>query len=376
MKGKPIDEVVFDHMFPRPKAGEPQTFQALLQRNLIPEVRQETHSFYGHLDTQEAKYPGLDYAHPTHRMRLSRWPWHRRLFRAFDALRLTNSEIANLTKWEGTKWAKEKYEKEQGVVIRDTTADGFPDVDEPPSWRRSPSGSVSPPRYRFNSPATTTTSATSASRSGVNTPTSSTVAPVRREPVRDDEAERSDEEDVDEVQEDQEEEDEEEVESVGVQLNERLRTQAARRDAGDASAVLDEEWEQWLKTAIESGELAVITEQMTDQILRGRSSSPLPAALIPQGMLDLARGGQWSDIPEFLQPMLREVVRGESPLTSPGGADATQGDDQSSTPRSLRRQLTATSPRMRSAPWPPRRSYNALRPTTVVGGRAAQAPGA
>lgn len=370
MKGKPIDEVVFDHLFPRPKPGEPQNFQALLQRNLIPEVRQETHSFYGHLDTQEAKYPGLDYSHPTHRMRLSRWPWHRRLFRAFDSLRLTSSEIANLTKWEGTKWAKEKYEKEQGVIIRDTTADGFPDVDEPAPWRRSPQparSTVSPPRYHISSQVRDDTP------TRTTRPTAATTT-AREDPEAEDEAEES--EDEREIEDDEEED--EEIESVGLRLNERLRTQAARRNAGDTSAVLDEEWEQWLKTAIESGELAVITEHMTDQILRGGSSSPLPAALIPQGMLDLARGGQWSDIPEFLQPMLREVVRGESPPASGVQADVTQDNQTSSAtaPRSARRQLTATSPRLSGLAFPQRQSYTALRPQTVVAPRPAEAPGA
>jgi len=206
MKGKPIDEVVFDHLFPRPKPGEPQNFQALLQRNLIPEVRQETHSFYGHLDTQEAKYPGLDYSHPTHRMRLSRWPWHRRLFRAFDSLRLTRSEIATLTKREGTKWAKEKYEKEQGVIIRDTTADGFPDVDEPAPWRRSPQparSTVSPPRYHTSSQVRDDTP------TRTTRPTAATTT-AREDPEAEDEAEES--EDEREMEDDEEEEEEEEGE--------------------------------------------------------------------------------------------------------------------------------------------------------------------
>jgi hypothetical protein len=31
-----------------------------------------------------------------------------------------------LTKWEGTRWAKERFEREQGIVIRDTTSVSFP----------------------------------------------------------------------------------------------------------------------------------------------------------------------------------------------------------------------------------------------------------
>ncbi|EGZ77266.1 hypothetical protein NEUTE2DRAFT_146834 [Neurospora tetrasperma FGSC 2509] len=131
MKQPPIEELVYGYMFPKARPSDPPNFSVFLQRHLIYEVRQEVHSYYGHIDTQEAKYPGLDYNHPIHRIRLSRWTWHRRLFRAFDALRLTEWEIANLTKWEGTRWAKEKYEEEQGITIRDTTADGFPDLTYP-----------------------------------------------------------------------------------------------------------------------------------------------------------------------------------------------------------------------------------------------------
>ncbi|KAL0474593.1 hypothetical protein QR685DRAFT_567515 [Neurospora intermedia] len=131
MKQPPIEELVYGYMFPKARPSDPPNFSVFLQRHLIYEVRQEVHSYYGHIDTQEAKYPGLDYNHPIHRIRLSRWTWHRRLFRAFDALRLTEWEIANLTKWEGTRWAKEKYEEEQGIIIRDTTADGFPDLTYP-----------------------------------------------------------------------------------------------------------------------------------------------------------------------------------------------------------------------------------------------------
>ncbi|KAL7939681.1 hypothetical protein V8C35DRAFT_287350 [Trichoderma chlorosporum] len=270
MKGQPIDQLVYEHMFPRPKTFDPQDFQALLQRSLIPEVRQETHAFYGHLETQEAKYPGLDYTHHTHRIRLSRWQWHRRLFRAFDSLGLTHAEISALTKWEGTKWAKEKFEKEQGIVIRDTAADGFPDWTEP----ERPSAQGRSVR--------------------INTIDISSL---------------DDDENMDA------EESDEELASVGVPLNERLRAQAARREAGDTSVVLDEEWEQWLKNAIESGELALLTERMTDEMLgQARSSSSTATSLLPDGMLLLARAGQWSEIPEFLQPLLRRTIDNENSL--------------------------------------------------------------
>lgn len=123
MKGRPIDQLVYEYMFLKPKPGDPQSFHDLLLRQLLPEVRSETFCFYGSLDTAEARYLGLDYSYPPHRMRLSRFTWHERLFRAFDILKLTPSEIAELAKWEGTRWAKEKYELEEGISIRDTTGD-------------------------------------------------------------------------------------------------------------------------------------------------------------------------------------------------------------------------------------------------------------
>ena len=44
---------------------------------------------------------------------------------AFEDLRLTRGEIHSLCHWEGTKWAKEKYERDHNVVIRNTTWDGI-----------------------------------------------------------------------------------------------------------------------------------------------------------------------------------------------------------------------------------------------------------
>ncbi|KAF4989168.1 hypothetical protein FDECE_14792 [Fusarium decemcellulare] len=311
MKGRPVDQLVYEYMFPRPKSNDPQNFHALLQRSLIPEVRQETHAFYGHLETQEAKYPGLDYTHTTHRIRLSRWPWHRRLFRAFDGLRLTNAEIAGLTKWEGTKWAKEKYEKEQGYTIHDTTADGFPDwadIENLPRASRSQSAEVG---YVG----------------------------------------------LDDLDNEMDVESDDELESVGVELNERLRDRVARREAGDTSAVLDEEWEQWLKNAIETGELSTY---LSDQIFRGSdSSSIVPAALFPPGLLSTARAGHWDEIPESLHPMLRRTLESEDPnrgILQAREATSTRSPTPAS---SLRRHLVGNAPRIR-IPWP-RRTYSDLR---------------
>ncbi|CAM1504725.1 Fc.00g023160.m01.CDS01 [Cosmosporella sp. VM-42] len=268
---KTVDQMVYEAIQAQCKKSDSErtdlsTFATFLQRHLIPEVRQETHAFYGHLDTQEAKYPGLDYTHPTHRIRLSRWRWHRKLFRAFDSLRLTDHEISSLTHWEGTKWAKEKYEKEQGIKIRDTTADGFPDAADIPDWYP--------------------TKASSSHRTaGVST-------------FADHDSESRDSMEI---------ESEDELESVGLELNERLRAQAARREAGDTDAVLDEEWEQWLKTVIESGQLASLTEEIFRE---GNEERP---PILPAGMRLAALAGNWSEIPEVLHPMLRRTLDTETP---------------------------------------------------------------
>ncbi|KFA60199.1 hypothetical protein S40285_07563 [Stachybotrys chlorohalonatus IBT 40285] len=284
MKGRPVDQLVYEYMYPKPKPTDPNNFQMLLQRNLIPEVRHETQAFYGHLDTQEAKYPGLDYTHPTHRMRLCRWTWHRRFFRAIDALRLTPAEIAGLTKWEGTKWAKEKFEKEQGIVIRDTTADELSDWTDP---------SV---------------------RDGPTPPVQQDLAVEGRS---------------DEVKMDEDEDSDEELESVGIELNERLRAQAARREAGDTSAVIDEEWEQWLKNLLENGDTPFFGEAFADELFqRVVSSGTVPASLFPPAMINAARAGLWQEIPESLHPMIRRAIEAQSQATAPRATRSVQPDGE------------------------------------------------
>ncbi|EMR62899.1 hypothetical protein MGN70_006464 [Eutypa lata] len=270
MKGRPVDQLVYECMFPKARSTDPQNFHSLLHRHLIPEVRQEVHSFYGHLNTQEAKYPGLDYCHRIHRIRLSRWPWHRRLFRAFDSLRLTSTEISGLTKWEGTKWAKERFERDSGITIRDTASDEVSVWIEPEDRPRVARATMR----------------------------------AETEPVEDDTAETADD------GMDGEEDSEGELESIGVALNERLRERAARREAGDTSEPLDEEWEQWLKNAIDSGELPFLAEQILQQ---SNDANQIPHVFFPPQMLSAARAGHWHEIPEFLHDMLRRTIVGEVP---------------------------------------------------------------
>ncbi|KAF3762266.1 hypothetical protein M406DRAFT_231805, partial [Cryphonectria parasitica EP155] len=255
MKGRPVDALVFEQMFPKARSQDPQNFHALLQRYLILEVRQEVHAFYGHLDTHEAKYPGLDYNNPTHRTRLSRWQWHRRLFRAFDALRLTPNEISGLTKWEGTRWAKERYEREQNCNIRDTAMDGLPVWTGEPQPRRA---------HQSSSAVTRDRSLASAANDHNDDDDDNSMAGAEGE------------------------DSEGELESVGVALNQQLRERVAARSGGDFSVPLDEAWEQWFKNAVESGEISALRER--------------------QRMVDSVRAGNWDSVPESLRPMLRAMI--------------------------------------------------------------------
>jgi hypothetical protein len=289
MKGKPVDQLVYEYLFPKRRPTDPQNFATHLQCNLVPEVRQEVHTFFGHLDTPEAKYPGLDYTHRTHRIRLSRWPWHRRLFRAFDGLGLTSNEIAGLTKWEGTKWAKERYEKEQGITIVDTTDEDI-----------SPSSS-------------------SARRSTLD--------------------EQSIPEPGDGTDETMAEDSDEELASVGFDLNQRLRERVALRDvSGDMSMVIDEEWERWLKDAIETGQLPEIASRIYratgDDLpeIPPRQNEESPARATPPRatstafsygdpaslgeMMTAARDGRWDDVPERYHAMLQGVFEDDTRSTT------------------------------------------------------------
>ena len=121
-----VERLVYQYLYPKPKANDPVDFLDYARMYLVPEVRNETLRFYGAVACLESQYPGLDYSNRGHRLRLGQFRYHRRLFAAFDDLRLTPYEIDSLCRWEGTKWAKEKYEREHNAVIRDTTWDGIP----------------------------------------------------------------------------------------------------------------------------------------------------------------------------------------------------------------------------------------------------------
>lgn len=241
-----IAQIVHRALFPRQRTSDPATFAAHIALHLVPEVRIETSTFYGSLDTIEAQYPGLDYSYGPHRMRLGRFPWHHKLFQVFDELKLSEGEISSLCRWEGTKSARQRYEKEEGVKVCDTTGDAI--------LPASPS------------------------------PVPSVIVHVEDdadepEPAREAEVKTSENEDaglqtrviddrgVDCELQAQEADDssEDEMESCGVELNHRLLAATAARERG-ANVPLDEDWEQWLKEARERGSYAGVL----DAIRRGQ----------------------------------------------------------------------------------------------------------
>ena len=229
MKKPRIEELVMSRLFPQRKDTDPNDWQTHIRRSLVLEVRTETVCFYGLANCLEAQYPGLDYSKAAHRLRLNRFPSHRKLFRAFDDLRLTDYEIQRLCRWEGTRWARETYEVNNRIKIKDTTWNGVHD-------------------FRNKRTAVTVTPIL----------TAETVETESEETSDNDaESEGEDEEmrDSDEGDELSEEESEDELQrSVGVDLNQRLLAATAARARGE-EATIDADWEQWLKEAAERGNL-------------------------------------------------------------------------------------------------------------------------
>jgi hypothetical protein len=224
----PISVLVYNNLFPTPSPTDPPSFSAHLSKNLVGEVRIETANFYGSLDTIEARYPGLNYAFAPHRKRLGRFPHHRKLFAAFDSLGLTEAEIQGFCRWEGTLWARERYERDEGVKVVDTTG--------------SEIGAWIDRRQTTHSPLQSRNINVKTDIEVEITPTnmSSSQTPIHQQ--QDTEMSDESEEELDT--------------SIGFSLNARLLQAAALRDQG-ANVPMDPEWEQYLKEAQERGELNI-----------------------------------------------------------------------------------------------------------------------
>lgn len=260
----PISVLVYNTLFPNPSPNDPPSFSAHLSKNLVGEVRIETATFYGSLDTIEARYPGLNYAHAPHRKRLGRFPHHKKLFEAFDALGLTDSEIQGFCRWEGTLWARERYERDEGCRVRDTTGMDIGEwVDRRKQRRTSASKSINVKTdievEIEQMPSTTSlhTQQTHHMGSDANMlrPTDTEMRDTPEPPSDDDDDEEDEDPDVDE--------------SVGFELNARLMHAAALREQG-ANVPMDPEWEQFLKDAQERGELNVDATRNALRIMAGQ----------------------------------------------------------------------------------------------------------
>ena len=261
-----LSQLVYNTTFPRPRTSDPASFAAHITRNLVPEVRIETSTFYGSLDCIEAQYPGLDYSYGPHRMRLGRFPWHRRLFRVFDELRLTEAEISSLCRWEGTKSARERYEKEEGVKVQDTTANGV----RPASPSPLPSIEVhfedGPEPMRDSAPRIESQGDTAATNTAAPATAVSAAGAINDRGVDCVVSHHASEDDSSD----------EEMESCGVELNHRLMAATAAREQG-VDVPLDEDWEQWLKEAGERGSYTNMLHAIrADQPLRLLTYIPPP----------------------------------------------------------------------------------------------------
>ncbi|KAI4171349.1 MAG: hypothetical protein LQ343_004305 [Gyalolechia ehrenbergii] len=263
MHKPPLAPLIHAWLFPHPKSTDPPNFQAYISKQLVPEVRAETARFYGHVDCVEAQYPGLDYAVAAHRLRLSRFPHHRCLFQVFDQLRLTNHEIQTLCKWEGTRWARERYEKDIGSRVRETTWDDVVlAVPEPPTVTRAE-------LQRETNPSLSTRFVRSQGTESSNDQDAMGIlaqnipaGPLHsdNEDLEDEEVdgESRDEEEAGDAEQEAEESEDELQQSVGVELNQRLVAATDARNRGE-EAVLDADWEQWLREAAERGAIPDVT---------------------------------------------------------------------------------------------------------------------
>ncbi|KAL8820312.1 MAG: hypothetical protein Q9223_001450 [Gallowayella weberi] len=289
MHKPPLAPIIYARLYPTPKPTDPQTFQAHISKQLVPEVRAETARFYGHIDCVEARYPGLDYAVAAHRLRLSRFPYHRRLFQVFDHLRLTNHEIQSLCKWEGTRWARERYEKDVGSTVQDTTWEGITELrPETPTVTRTElrGGIIAGPAADDMYPRETASNNEEDAmedilQSGQGQAHRSLDDEDMQEEGGDNEEGRDDSDvEANEVDREPEESEDELQQSVGVELNQRLMAATEARNRGE-EAVFDPDWEQWLKEAAERGGIPDVAAANVAQVFAGPPLSPAFSAPAP-----------------------------------------------------------------------------------------------
>ena len=254
-------------LFPYKRDIDPQYWQTHIKRNLIPELQTEVNCFYGPTPCIESQYPGLDYTKPNHRLRLNRFQYHRKLFRVIDDLRLTDAEIRRICCWQGTSRVKETFETTKKVTIRDTTWDGIQESRLKQTTMTMPclrggeccEAELEPiAKDEMDSKGEDKEEEEAAEEEGMD---------------RSDEMDNlSDEESEDELQ-----------QSVGVELNQRLLAATEARARGE-DAILDADWEQWLKEAAERGAIQYFPHAQGSTSMLSVSDSPLISA---QGIPEL-----------------------------------------------------------------------------------------
>ncbi|KAI5274516.1 hypothetical protein E4T47_02378 [Aureobasidium subglaciale] len=267
-----VASLLYAHLFPNPGPSDPPNFQTHLARDLIPEIRIETATFYGSLDSIEARYPGLNYCHGPHRMRLGRFPHHARLFAAIDDLRITDQEVMDLVRWEGTLWARQRFERDENIKVRDTTGDGIADWIDP---RTQP---IKKGLIRVQTHVEITEG---------RHPVDMLVDDCAREDNIDQALERDlrdaqhdldddDEDDEDDDVDDDDDEDDvgENIQSIGHELNRRLLAAIAARQQG-LNFEMDPEFEAYLKELVESGHLLATSRPVDGPMTRSDVLSPI-----------------------------------------------------------------------------------------------------
>ena len=226
-------------LFPVKRDIDPQNWAQHIRQNLVPEVQLETIRFHGTMVCPETQFPGLDYNNSSHRMRLSQFPFHERLFRAFIKLQVSESEIQRICTWERTRWAKEQHEAHNAIKIQDTTWDGIVDyrnTETVSSVSRQITRVPMQHRERQEVPAIPIVMAHELALPPND------IGPDALQPGYRAAGDESD----DELH-----------QSVGVELHQRLLVATEARARGE-NVILDPDWEQWLKEAAERGNLPAL----------------------------------------------------------------------------------------------------------------------
>jgi hypothetical protein len=273
-----VASLLYAHLFPSPGPSDPPNFQTHLARDLIPEIRIETATFYGSLDSIEARYPGLNYCHAPHRMRLRRFPHHARLFAAIDRLAITDQEVMDLVRWEGTLWARQRFERDENIKVRDTTGDGISDWVDP----RIRSKQKSLIRVHTEVAITEGTHPVDMLLDDHCHQDMLEQALVQDDHGAEEEEEEEEENDDDDDDDDQDQDDNDDdddvgdnIQSIGHDLNRRLLAAIAARQQG-LNVEMDPEFEAYLKELVESGHLLATSRPVDGPMSRSDTSSPLP----------------------------------------------------------------------------------------------------